>query len=233
MMPIITPADALIKAADYLMDAISGVIPKNSITEDAVLQLMAIYPKQALDASNAESAQRVLRRLAETQRVQTEQEIAINEQNTDGQRVPTVQVDMSPDLGIFKFEQPSDSNHIETRNAMHHPQFITPFITQDDCDSPPSSKTRQRRKGTLTQDYVLHMMEQPGYKPPFTPQEATGCRYPLQFLCDLAYAVLDDETGDLLKYRHLMKHPKYKDTWLKSFGMEIRRLVTTTETIFF
>ena len=68
-MPTITPADALIKAADNLVDAISGVIPRNSITEDAVLQLMAIYSKQALDASDAKSAQRVLRRLAETQRV--------------------------------------------------------------------------------------------------------------------------------------------------------------------
>ena len=68
-MPTITPADALIKAADNLVDAISGVIPKNTITEDAVLQLMAIYRKQALDASDAKSAQRVLRRLAETQRV--------------------------------------------------------------------------------------------------------------------------------------------------------------------
>ena len=29
-----------------------------------------------------------------------------------------------------------------------------------------------------------------------------------------------------------MKHPKYKDTWLKSFGTEICRLVTITETIF-
>jgi hypothetical protein len=84
-MPAITPADALIKAADNLMDAISSVIPKNSITEDAILQLIAIYQKQALDASDAKSAQRVLRRLAETQRVQTEQgmlsteqEIAIN-----------------------------------------------------------------------------------------------------------------------------------------------------------
>jgi len=76
------------------------------------------------------------------------------------------------------------------------------------------------------------MMEQPGYKPPFTPQEATGRRYPLQFLCDLAYAVLDDETGDLLEYQHLMKDLKYKGTWLK-FGTEICRLVTTTETIFF
>jgi hypothetical protein len=227
-MPTITPADALIKAADNLVDAISGVIPKNSITEDAVLQLMAIYRKQALDASDAESAQRVLRRLAESQRVQTEQEIA-----TETQSVPTAQVDMSPDLGIFEFVQPDDSSHRETRDALHHPQFISPFITQDDDDSPPASNTRQRRKGTLTQDYMLHMMEQPGYKPPFTPQQSTGRRFPLKFLCDLAYAILDEETGDLLEYRHLMKHPKYKDTWLKSFGTEIRRLVTTTETILF
>ena len=232
-MPTITLADALIKATQKIVDAISGVIPKNSITKDAVLQLMAIYRKQALDASDAESAQRVLRRLAETQRVQTEQEIAINEQNTDKQRVPTAQVDMSPDLGILEFEQPSNSNPMEMRNVMHHPQFITPFITQDDCDSQPSSNTRQHCKGTLTHDYMLHMMEQPGYTPPFMPQEATGGRYPLQFLCDLAYAVLNDETGKLLKYQHLMKHPKYKDTWLKLFGTDIRRLVTTTETIFF
>jgi hypothetical protein len=79
---------------------------------------------------------------------------------------------------------------------------------------------------------MLHLMEQPDYKPPFTPQQATGHRYPLQFLCDLAYAILDDAAGDLLEYRQLMKHPKYKDTWLKSFGTEIPRLVTITETIF-
>jgi hypothetical protein len=77
------------------------------------------------------------------------------------------------------------------------------------------------------------MMEQPGYKPPFSPQQDTGRKFPLKFLCDLAYAILDEETGDLLEYPHLMKHPKYKDTWLKSFGTEICRLVTTTETIFF
>jgi len=47
-MPTITPADALIKAVDNLVEAISGVIPKNSITEDTTLQLMAIYCKQAL-----------------------------------------------------------------------------------------------------------------------------------------------------------------------------------------
>ena len=76
-------------------------------------------------------------------------------------------------------------------------------------------------------------MEIPGYKAPFSPQQAASRKYPLQFLCDLAYTVLDDETGDLLEYRHLMKHPKYKDIWTKFFGTEIRCLATTTETIFF
>jgi hypothetical protein len=55
--------------------------------------------------------------------------------------------------------------------------------------------------------------------------------FPLQFLCDLAYAVLDNDTGNLLEYRHLIKHLKYKDTWRNSFGNEIRWLATTTETI--
>jgi hypothetical protein len=36
-----------------------------------------------------------------------------------------------------------------------------------------------------------------------------------------------------LEYRHLMKHPTYKDIWSKSFRTEMRHLVTTTETIFF
>jgi hypothetical protein len=64
---------------------------------------------------------------------------------------------------------------------------------------------------TLTQDFMLQCMEIPGYKAPFTTQQAASRKYPLQFLCDLAYTVLDNETGNLLEYRHLMKHPKYKD----------------------
>ncbi len=73
---------------------------------------------------------------------------------------------------------------------------------------------------------MLQCMEIPGYKAPFTAQQAALRKYPLQFLCNLTYAVLNDETSDLLEYRHLMEHPKYKDIWTKSFGTEIRRLAT-------
>ena len=43
-------------------------------------------------------------------------------------------------------------------------------------------------------------------------------------MCDFAGSVLDTETGELLEYRHLIKHPKFKDDWGYSFGNEIGRL---------
>jgi hypothetical protein len=58
-------------------------------------------------------------------------------------------------------------------------------------------------------------------------------KYPLQFLRNFANAVLDNETGDLLEYWHLIKHSKYRDTWSKSFETEIQCLATTTQMILF
>ena len=88
--------------------------------------------------------------------------------------------------------------------------------------STPAENTRlQRKVRTITQDYLFHMMDTPGLAQPFTNKQAAARKYPLQFLCDFAYAVLDDETGDLLEYRHLLKHPKYRDVWRNSFGKEI------------
>jgi hypothetical protein len=75
-MPTIMPADALIiiKAADNLVDSISGHLPKNSVTADAMKQLMEIYKKQVDQATCAARAQRVLREQALAQRVANEQQ---------------------------------------------------------------------------------------------------------------------------------------------------------------
>ncbi len=114
----------------------------------------------------------------------------------------------------------------------------TPIIYPEDNfkSSQPSANTRYQRKvQTITQDYLFHLMDT-SFLPQqqlFTSKQASSRKYPLQFLCDFAYLVLDDETGDLLEYRHLLKHPKYKDMWSQSFGKEIRRLATATETIAF
>ncbi len=179
---------------------------------------MEIHKIQAKKATCEARTQRVLREQSHTQRVK-EQQLAAEQQaspiNTPTS-FPDLEVDLHPDMGIGSLRG-------------------TPIISQDEEEdtSHPTADTRQQRQiRTLTQDYMLHMMEVPGYTAPFSPRQAASRTFPLQFLCDLAYAVLDDDTGNLLEYRHLIKHPKYKDTRSNSFGTEIRQLATTTETIF-
>jgi hypothetical protein len=189
-MPNITPADALIKAVDNLVNVIKGQLPKNSITVDAVEQLMEIYKIQAKKATCKARAQRVLRENTQAQRVVDEQQAAAQ------QTIPRQNPKTFPVLEVKDSHSQGFSN---TRGP--------PVISQDYDKSPAHNTCQQHLTQTLRQDYMLHMMEIPGYKAPFTPAQAALHRYPLQFLCNFAYAVLDDDTGDLLEYRHLIKHP--------------------------
>jgi len=73
-----------------------------------------------------------------------------------------------------------------------------------------------------------------------TAKSAASRKFPMQFLCDYANAVLDGKTGELLEYWHLIAHPKHKQAWGASFGNEIGRLalgmpgrVKDTGTMFF
>jgi hypothetical protein len=128
-MPTITPAHALVRAADNLVDAISGHLPKNSITADAVKQLMEVYKIQADQATCAARAQRVLREQALAQRVAEEQQavepIQANHQHT------------STTFPNFEVED----------NQANDPQATSgpPVISRDE-DSPPSANTRQQRQ---------------------------------------------------------------------------------------
>ena len=75
---------------------------------------------------------------------------------------------------------------------------------------------------------------------PATPRQLASRKFPMKLLCEIAGAVLDGSTGELLKYRHLRINPQYRQVWGKSFGNEIRRLaqgmldrVDGTDTMFF
>ena len=45
------------------------------------------------------------------------------------------------------------------------------------------------------------------------PRQAASRKYPMQLLCELASAVLDEETGDLLEYWQLIQHPEHQELW--------------------
>ena len=178
---------------------------------------MKINKIEAKKATCEAQAKRVLREQVQAQKVRAEQQAQVP-QPTSPKQIPA-------SFPSFKVEDSADEP--KSARGCHN------NISQDD-DSPPSSNTRQQRHlHMLTQDYMLQMIETPGYTAPFTPAQASCCKYPLQFLCDFAYAVLNDDTGDIVEYRHLIKHPKQKDIWSQSFGKQIRCLATTTKTIFF
>jgi hypothetical protein len=86
----------------------------------------------------------------------------------------------------------------------------------DDYVHPLSANMQQQcQTRTLTQEYTLHMVERSNGIAPFTPQQAALHKYPQQFLCNFTNAVLNDKTGDLLEYCHLINHPKHKAMWSK------------------
>ena len=154
-MPSFTPADALIKAADDLVDTINGIMPKNKVTSDAVEQLMEIYKIQAEKATCEAQTQRVLWEQAHAQRVEEQQLAAEQEANplNTPMSFPDLEVDLYPDMDIGSLQG-------------------TPIISQDEEEdtSHPAANTRQQCQiRTLTQDYMLHMMEIPGYTAPFSP----------------------------------------------------------------
>jgi hypothetical protein len=101
-MPNFTPTDALIKAADNLVDTINGIMPKNSVTLDAVEQLMEIYKIQAEKATCEVQAQRVLQEQAQAQRAK-EQQLAAEQQaspQNSPMSFPDFEVDTYPDMDI-------------------------------------------------------------------------------------------------------------------------------------
>jgi len=186
------------------------------MTTDTIAQLISIFKMQAEKEKNSATVQRVLRERAQAERVLTE-DITPTMKPTNEPTAPQQETTYPP----LKIEE--------------YPQVDA--VTPDDNanSARPVDNTRYQRKVcTITQDYLFHLMDTP-FLPTqlFTAKQASSRKYPLQFLCDFAYSVLDDETGDLLEYWHLLKHPKYKDVWSQSFGKEIQRLATVTETIAF
>jgi hypothetical protein len=67
--------------------------------------------------------------------------------------------------------------------------------------------------------------------PFFTPNQAASRQYPLQFLYELAYAVLNSKTDGLLEYHYLMKVQAHGQSLF--WRRDTQVCATMTETIFF
>ena len=110
----------------------------------------------------------------------------------------------------FLFNDTSPLNHTTQNN--YDPLAM---VTQDDAS--PSQNTRAAKHRRL-----VSALEVAGLS--LEAKQTSRRRLPLALFCALAGAVLGGATGELMEYRHLIKHPKYKQPWKYSFGNEVGRL---------
>ena len=99
------------------------------------------------------------------------------------------------------------------------PPWMQNYMARAQADSP-STNTRSRR--SITDEIMLSVLEMSPHK--ITPRNTASRKFPLAFLAEMAGAVLDSATGELLEYRHLLKNPAYREIWGGAFGKEVGRL---------
>eukprot|EP00804_Cyclotella_cryptica_P009373 CCRYP_018077-RA/>CCRYP_018077-RA protein AED:0.09 eAED:0.09 QI:0/0/0/1/1/1/2/0/1069 len=130
-------------------------------------------------------------------------------------QIPTAWPRPSTSPVISDDEDSDDEMAPPPRVPTHRP---IPFLP---CPQPPTTppalNTRSRTR-SLTHETMLHFLATCHIG--ITAAQATQRRYPP----DMLHAVLNDETGELMEYRHLLANPKYRDTWQNSYGKELGRL---------
>ena len=101
-----------------------------------------------------------------------------------------------------------------------------PEEAQPEADSPAANARSRAGSGqrAITQEVLFTVMDISGVGCEMSPKSTASRKFPKQFFSKIAAVVLDGDTGELLEYRHLMKNPKYKEIWGKSFGNEVGRL---------
>ena len=157
-----------------------------------------------------EESERQPQRVEQTTQGLVDQRVPASVNDNGPQRVPPDEDEDSAEDGTVLMPG-LEVTYPSLKDPQPHPNVVS-----QDWDGP-SQNPRAARNRRL-----LAAVEASGCNP--TALQGARRQVPLQFLVDLAAAVLDEETGELLEYRHLIKRPKTKAVWGYSFGNEIGRL---------
>eukprot|EP00804_Cyclotella_cryptica_P003874 CCRYP_015759-RA/>CCRYP_015759-RA protein AED:0.31 eAED:0.31 QI:0/0/0/1/0/0/3/0/812 len=204
--PSVTPTDALIAAAANLAHIIKHnakaqhVGTKNLLDLQRLQQLFSDAAQQPPGTSNCKRTRRYAR---PPPRVQTQTPI------------PTAWPRPSTSHVISDDEDSDDETAPPPRVPTRRPSPA--HLTS----SPPlhhQPSTLVSRTRSITHETMLHFLAT--HHAGITAAKATQRRYPP----DMLHAVLNDETGELMEYRHLIANPKYRDTWQNAYGKELGRL---------
>ena len=196
--PPVTQSDAVLKATDDICKLLKGSAPVKGEVRTAIDMLMDIFSEQN-EKGIATPTDDHRERMARAHANKKQAEIP-----DDSEGRPHV------------IEPGDDDVRTSKSPNVHHPLRQGSNVIED--DEPPNFRvTRSRMRRQL-----MAAVEISNSCP--SARQASARKFPMQFLCDFAGAVLDADTGELLEYRQLIRNPKYKEDWKYSFGNEIGRL---------
>lgn len=234
--PTVTKADVVANAANKLIDALQGNLASAHDETDlqALERLADIFLKASKQVSNDDLEETANTNKAPAPRVETpaprveEQSPRVAATTAKQTAPPNNRRDEVPDL-IPEYDSESDS---DSEDEEQEEEQVPRYNTRAQADK------RKQLCGSVTTEAILSAVEMTFEK--LEPAKLAKRKYPLQLLCDIAGAVMDAETGEMMEYRHLIRKDKYKKVWGHSFGNEIGRLaqgmpgrVEGTNTFFF
>ena len=250
-MPTVTPADAIVQAARTLIDALKAKVPPPLAQSgaDQIKQLHAILTPDTSSVDDVterdeESAVQPVDIPAITPVDTPAITLADDEHISEGERIddehdlprvrvaaapqhtahghPTITQDEEDDVTPVITQEDDDFTELhqdhETREAL--PRWMERYIEAAKIRADtPAQNTRAKR--SITDEVMLACLE---VSKNISAKSAASRKFPSAFLDELAAAVLDPTTGELLEYRHLLKSPAHKKLWGGAYGKEVGRL---------
>ena len=238
--PTVTPEDAIVAAANNLSNAIKRNMTAQQIGEQRyndivrlqeiftyAAQLPRVQDMQNKNDEHASTEEENRQKQTNTERVSEEQpeehppELVQNN-NNNNEEEELVREASLPRVTRQTVSNTASSPRVET----------VPPLELSYEESTPAQNTRSKAI-TITQEAILRTIEITDRG--FNALQASRRRFNQETLA----AVLNEETGELMEYRHLVANPKYRDTWSKAYGIELGRLaqgindVEGTDTIVF
>ena len=193
--PTVTPADAIVNALTKLQDAIQGIQhSKNDAHFEALRRL-----EQTLQPQNKQ----IIKTEGQVKLPRVEQQIKLTTQ-----QVPRVRFD----------ESPPTVHDPPPRLIVTSPQ--KPIVERKIVAPPPKPILKPPK---YIDDSIAARVRERRFQSQTMVNESIADRVARRRR-EAAHAVLDQETGELLEYRRLLKHPRFKEVWNRSAADEFGRL---------
>jgi hypothetical protein len=218
--PTVTKADIVAEAATKLIEAIKEnyAAVHNETELDALNRLSQVFLDATKKLSGIEietAPEEQVPRVKNSPTTQnTQKQLTISTEPPP--RVHKERDDLPHLIPADDSDDKTSDNETSTDDGDDHYEPTPAYHT---CAQAAKHKTFH---SNVTHETILSVVEMSFEQ--LNPARLAQRQFPLQVLCEITGAVMDDETGELMEYRQLMKNAKYKENWGRAFGNEIGRL---------